>query len=259
MLTTAFDIQLQNDKYMEDDDIKLHLCYSRLAYNLGPSDRQLLCTLIQCVMSHVHKSSEEMTECTQQKHQNIIRTTIPTTLSDVRKIYLEGKNSLIQNLPTPLIYKCDDDHAYVKVEDVIKHFFAFGAKPELLKMFEHNYNDTISYPTESKAGQRIAKTISGMANHEMEEASVLITEWHDDFEPNTQSKQNRGSVWILSITILSQRKEGSNSKYYTFPIAIGEKNTSHEEILNMYYNDLNELYNNPIKGYDKLSNCNRSV
>ena len=72
-------------------------------------------------------------------------------------------------------------------------------------------------------------------------------------------KQNRGSVWILSITIISQRNEGSNSKYYTFPIAIGEKNTSHEEILNMYYHDLNHLYKNPVEVYDRISNCNKSV
>ena len=139
------------------------------------------------------------------EESNTIRTIIPTKLTDVRKVYLEGKNSLIQNLPTPFIHKCDDNHAYVKVEDVIKHFFVFGHEPELLSIIKSNHNHTTSYPSESKGAQRIAQKIIMMPNHEMKEASVLIADWHDDFEPNTQSKQNRGSVWILSITILSKK------------------------------------------------------
>ena len=32
-------------------------------------------------------------------------------------------------------------------------------------------------------GQKIAKSISKIPNHDTEEAGVMITEWHDDFEP----------------------------------------------------------------------------
>ena len=66
-------------------------------------------------------------------------------------------------------------------------------------------------------------------------------------------------MWILSITILAESKVGSNSKYYTFPIAIGEKNSSHEEILNMYYKELSELYKNPVKVFDGRKNCDMNV
>ena len=52
----------------------------------------------------------------------------------------------------------------------------------------------------------MSRMISILMQTEINEVSdILITEWHDDFEPNTQSKQNRGSVWILSVTILSTR------------------------------------------------------
>ena len=113
---------------------------------------------------------------------------------------------MIDNLPAPTIYKCEDSHAYVKVKDVIEHFFAFGAQPELLSVIEPKLIQNISYPTESLGAQEIAKNISNLGSYDSKEACVLITEWHDDFEPNTQSKQNRGSVWILSITILCQKK-----------------------------------------------------
>ena len=62
LLTRALDIQLHDDQNVKENDIKLHLCYPRLAYNLGPSDRQLLCTLIGCVISHVRSSCEAVSE-----------------------------------------------------------------------------------------------------------------------------------------------------------------------------------------------------
>ena len=110
------------------------MVFGRLVYNLGPGDRQLLCSLIQSVMSHVQKSCVEM--CTDELQRKVQKTTIPTQLCDLRKIYLKGKNSVIHNLPAPKIYKYEDSHAYVKVKDVIKYFFAFRGQPELLSIIE---------------------------------------------------------------------------------------------------------------------------
>ena len=208
-------------------------------------------------MSHVKKSCAEM--CTDELQRKVQKTIIPTQLCDLRKIYLEGKNSVIHNLPAPKIYKYEDSHAYVKVQDVIKYFFAFRGEPELLSIIEAKFIKKVSYPTESLGAQEIAKKISHMANSDNKEACVLVTEWHDDFEPNTQSKQNRGSVWILSITILCKKNDVRNSKYYTFPICIGEKNASHEKVLEIYYNDLSDLYKNPITVYDPNAKCERKV
>ena len=47
--------------------------------------------------------------------------------------------------------------------------------------------------------------------------------WSDDFEPNTMSKANRGSVWIKILSF------SSNNLYYnslenTYPISIASKN-----------------------------------
>lgn len=89
-------------------------------------------------------------------------------------------------------------------------------------------------------------------------SEILITEWHDDFEPNTQSKQNRGSAWILSVTILTTR-DIKNSQHYTFPIAIGEKNSSHEDVLSIFYDDIQKSVDKPISVYDHTTNKDRRI
>ena len=43
--------------------------------------------------------------------------------------------------------------------------------------------------------------------------------WSDDFEPNSMSKANRGSVWIKTLTFIS------NNLY-----SIASKNENHDEI-----------------------------
>ena len=59
--------------------------------------------------------------------------------------------------------------------------------------------------------------------------NVWIFEWSDDFEPNTSlTKSNRGGVWVKTITIGPPGSRISQLTY-TYPIAMGPKNKSHEE------------------------------
>jgi hypothetical protein len=59
--------------------------------------------------------------------------------------------------------------------------------------------------------------------------NVWIFEWSDDFEPNTSlTKSNRGGVWVKTITI-GPPGSRSHQLTYTYPIAMGSKNISHEE------------------------------
>ena len=53
--------------------------------------------------------------------------------------------------------------------------------------------------------------------------------WSDDFEPNSMSKANRGSVWIKTLNFISNNLY-SNSLENTYPISIASKNENHDEI-----------------------------
>ena len=58
---------------------------------------------------------------------------------------------------------------------------------------------------------------------------VGIFEWSDDFEPNNSLlKSNRGGVWSKTNTFCPPGSH-SHKLAYTYPIAMGPKNISHEE------------------------------
>ena len=50
-----------------------------------------------------------------------------------------------------------------------------------------------------------------------------------------------------------------NAQQYTFPIAIGEKNSCHEVVMTIYNQDLSKHYANPITVFDRNSNTHRKI
>ena len=70
----------------------------------------------------------------------------------------------------------------------------------------------------------------------------MAIQWSDDFEPNTSIKSNRGSVWIKTLTFISNDDQQNNINN-TYPIAIGHKGDDHNNIERLYAQELNELRN----------------
>ena len=77
------------------------------------------------------------------------------------------------------------------------------------------------------------------------EDSIVITvwmnEWSDDFDPYDSIKSNRFSVWLKTITIAPPHGIKHLRHLYTYPVAIGLKNTSHEEVEKAFATDLELL------------------
>ena len=80
--------------------------------------------------------------------------------------------------------------------------------------------------------------------------AILLTDWHDDFEPNTQAKQNRGSVWVYTVTIVGPPGT-QNQSNYSYPIAIGSKNVNHDNIIDKIQNELKALKEGNTKFYHR--------
>jgi hypothetical protein len=59
---------------------------------------------------------------------------------------------------------------------------------------------------------------------------VLCFLWSDDFEPNNV-KNNRSSVWILTMTILVSEHVQSKEHFATFPIVVGPKGSDHVPVM----------------------------
>jgi hypothetical protein len=59
---------------------------------------------------------------------NIFRVTrLPTKYSEIRKVYLEGKDAIIPNLPCPKARMLEDGvHAYISPLEIVSHYLAWG-------------------------------------------------------------------------------------------------------------------------------------
>ena len=90
---------------------------------------------------------------------------------------------------------------------------------------------------------------------------VVATLWMDDFKPN-YSKNNRGSVWIVLLTLECPSTDKITASN-VYPIAVGPKGTNHQEILSFIFDDFKMrdaqssqtlYYNGATKSSDRV-NC----
>jgi hypothetical protein len=59
---------------------------------------------------------------------------------------------------------------------------------------------------------------------------IILIFWSDDFEPNKSIKSNRQSVWIKTVTLIVKNDTNENVSRFTYPVAVGNKETVHEEV-----------------------------
>ena len=105
---------------------------------------------------------------------------------------------------------------------------AKGYLPSTISTTTNKVNNVI---TESKFCKGISRRAKYCYKDISSDNLVVMTgvSWSDDFESNSMSKANRGSVWIKTLTFFSKTLY-SNSQKDIYPISIASKNENHDEI-----------------------------
>lgn len=159
-------------------------------------------------------------------------TRIPDDVNEMRRLYLEGANSIVQNLPHPSICTDVAGHSYLSITDCIRDFFAHKEGCRVAIIPEHVNEaipDCITHTSESPRAQEILRQLS-IAGEPSHAVKSYVFFWSDDVEPNRLSKAGRGSVWVATMTIATQSGDAHNLRN-TYPIAIGKKGDSHDKII----------------------------
>jgi hypothetical protein len=173
-------------------------------------------------------------ECAKNDCEMIPR--LPTTYNDIRTWYVRGPTSIANNLPHPNVTWVND-HSYASVKQCIAHHLANGLS--IMDICD-NEKYIITYMGESKRATTMKKRAIQVNSHHMEDTlPILLIRWSDDWEPNN-TKSNRGSVWILTITILSNPSD-SGKLPYTYPISLGHKSGSHEDVESLLFSEIKDL------------------
>ena len=167
-------------------------------------------------------------------------TKFPTSVNDIRSLYLKGKYAMLPNLPRPSIQEVSN-HAYVSLRDCVADLLAHGLKIDNINCDRHVpvCENTVTRIRETIRGRQIWE--NGKALHFGKQVFCLyINEWSDDFEPSYSIKGNRGSAWIKTVTI-SPPPGKIHALTHTYPIAIGLKGDSHEEVERRFATELSAL------------------
>jgi len=133
----------------------------------------------------------------------------------------------MKNLPRPSV-TVHEKHSYVSIKMCIADYLAKGYLPATIPTKE---NKVIKLITDSKFCKGISRRAKYCYIDVSSDNLVVMTgiSWSDDFEPNSMSKANRGSVWVKTLTFTSSNLY-SNSLENTYPISIASKNDNHDEI-----------------------------
>jgi hypothetical protein len=221
-----------------------------LASTLGDEEGFLffyLAHILQLVPSPKHKLVEQFLFTAfsyfkeRERLDTLLGNNIPYTpdlpnSNKYRVLHYEGKNALLPNLQHPKIH-VRNDHAFSHPSNVICYHLAYGSEVHApFPVYEDGSPmDYVGLEQQCADPYHIrsleetpvyAKIFLPIARSRWRHPCVLCTLWSDDFEPNSV-RNNRSSVWILTMTILVSEHVQSKEHFATFPIAVGPKGSDH--------------------------------
>ena len=230
---------LNGHKHLDPDDVLLHLFMAKFTSSLTIDQKHLFGLVLQIVIEKTTKNMK-MENVDDESVKSYISTKCPVTESEMRRFYYGGVNSIVQNLPQPSVnlYK---RHAYVSIRQCIADFLGKGNLPDSIDDQVYNVQRKLSQSIAARdVYLRAVNRNPTLSPHEI--MVILGVQWSDDFEPNTSSKVNRGSVWMKTVTILSNDFE-TNVLKNTYIISMGLKSSNHSDVERKYLKECEELGN----------------
>ena len=122
----------------------------------------------------------------------MITTRIPLHDAELRQLYVDDTNSIMKNLSRPELANFFG-HSYVSIKMCIADYL--GNSYLSLKISSYD-NGIMKSTTDSKFRKNIRRRATYCYKNTPSHNFIIMTgvTWSDDFEPNSMSKVNRGSV-----------------------------------------------------------------
>lgn len=170
---------------------------------------------------------------------------LPVTSNAIRR-YSEGKDAIMNTIPTPTIRKHGPtETAYVLLHDILCLYLPYGLIVSSKSQEQIN---------ETYAKAKIAQSVGGYwetdrafelsnklssCDQDEDVQKLLISIWSDGCDPNSRNKSNRGSLHITTVSVLSDIDR--NCENNTFVVAIGREGGDHSFVRELLYKDIKKL------------------
>ena len=213
----------------------------QLSFHLTISQIEILCDLLKII-----KYSYKMN----------LHLDFPTEYKDIRRLFIDGKNSLPQQVTKELnIYKDTDDNVldekpstyYVSLRSIIKFHLKFR---NILSMDNHitavdspvstDHQTIFESKKISEETQRIQTIHELQTFRDQPFIHLFASIWSDGFEKNT-CKKSRGSSWVQTISFFSKDNPMYKKDYGTYTLAIGPDDAKRIHSQRSLINEINDL------------------
>ena len=236
---SQFQVELYRpSQNIHPSEVQYHLDFCLLVSKLTRGERSLLAKVMQQTVTIA--TNRLQSSISSSCDGTFKDTAIATTAEQIRCTYVDGKFAMLKNLPHPKV-TIVDGHGYVSLRDCVSDILAHGLELDVIRTHSE-IPLLVKKLSECKVSQAIYDQ-GVMSNIVGDDPLVVLyfNEWSDDFDPSSSStRNNRGSVWMKSVTI-SPPSHQLHSLQYTYPIAIGKKASSHRKIENLFAAEMLEL------------------
>jgi hypothetical protein len=235
-----------------DQEVKFQLLMTKFTTMLARKQQKLFGNIMTNIMDIYFGNKE------------IVAIQLPNNYSDLRRMYIDGKESINANIKIP---ECRmlQKHSYVSIVDCIEDFLTRNEVSLVTiddwetVLIDNNKVDNMFIFNSERTNEILENGRRRELlelNHSIDENKCLplfLKFWSDDFDPNRSVKQNRQSVWIRTCTIFGMTKNATKLEK-TYPISLSKKGHNHEEIDIRTLDELEQLRSG--KFITIFSNCN---
>ena len=180
--------------------------------------------------------TELQTNCVKRSDNN---SAAPLTHKTVRTVYIDGQNSIVNNLPIPTVSICNKA-AYIPAREIINHILAMGTEVMFFRAgHEKDWVDQSGY-YETNFLSDLHQNISAMKDVSIETRVILVRVWSDGFEAHQiKGKNEFNSLQIFTLTVIGPNYQ--NTDQHTVPFALCFQRKDQNDILIQLLKELKEL------------------
>jgi hypothetical protein len=205
------------------------------------------------------KVTRPFQERTTTRRADYWSTPIPSTVADIRRLYLDGKHSIVANLPMPKVHSEVPNHAYFSIIDCIRDFLAHKGDECLEAITEDTVNQQgpVEYRCQSNRAKKIQQNVLDVKTSKgIEVIGNMLFTWSDDCETHAMNKMHRegNGVWVKTLTIGTINAGGQELRA-TYPLAVGKKGVCHDAVEKIHARELNPLKNGTLPPF--YMGCNK--
>ena len=224
---------------LDTSEVHCHFSLAHLIFTQNPSQSELTTYILQYL--HINLSAAHL--------RRKWACTVPLDIATMRRMYTEGKNSILTNIPHPNILELGR-HSYVPLVEIIQDCLANDGNICDLNQCDVQYNENqVKNIIDCKVVKNLIKNIkqsppSDITSSASETMHLMILTWSDDFEPNNIKQNKAGnSIWTFTVTVVSNTSF-SKSEENTYIVSLGPKDDDHCVVERKFLEDLKHINSN---------------